>query len=67
MRVEKKPKAFAYKVPIPDYNYLQCQNTILLAHIYCTLHASAVQWAGLEAARATSIEYCISITNCMLH
>ena len=24
MRVEKKPKAFAYRVPIWDYNYLQC-------------------------------------------
>ena len=24
MRVEKKPKAFAYRVPIGDYNYLQC-------------------------------------------
>jgi hypothetical protein len=23
MRVEKKPKAFAYRVPIGDYNYLQ--------------------------------------------
>ena len=24
MRVEKKNKAFAYRVPIGDYNYLQC-------------------------------------------
>ena len=24
MRVEKKTKAFAYRVPIWDYNYLQC-------------------------------------------
>ena len=24
MRVEKNPKAFAYRVPIGDYNYLQC-------------------------------------------
>ena len=24
MRVEKKHKAFAYRVPIGDYNYLQC-------------------------------------------
>ena len=24
MRVEKNPKAFAYRVPIWDYNYLQC-------------------------------------------
>ena len=24
MRVQKKPKAFAYRVPIGDYNYLQC-------------------------------------------
>ena len=24
MRVEKKTKAFAYRVPIGDYNYLQC-------------------------------------------
>ena len=24
MRVEKKPKAFAYRVPIGDYNYLEC-------------------------------------------
>ena len=26
MRVEKKSKAFAYRVPIGDYNYLQCIN-----------------------------------------
>ena len=25
MRVEKKNKAFAYRVPIGDYNYLQCR------------------------------------------
>ena len=24
MRVEKKPKAFAYRVPIGDYNHLRC-------------------------------------------
>ena len=24
MWVEKNPKAFAYRVPIGDYNYLQC-------------------------------------------
>ena len=24
MRMEKKNKAFAYRVPIGDYNYLQC-------------------------------------------
>ena len=24
MRVEKQNKAFAYRVPIGDYNYLQC-------------------------------------------
>ena len=25
MRVQKKNKAFAYRVPIGDYNYLQCK------------------------------------------
>ena len=25
MRVQKKNKAFAYRVPIGDYNYLQCR------------------------------------------
>ena len=25
MLVQKKPKAFAYRVPIGDYNYLQCK------------------------------------------
>ena len=28
MRVEKKNKAFAYRVPIGDYNYLQCREKI---------------------------------------
>ena len=27
MRVQKKPKAFAYRVPIGDYNYLQCSQS----------------------------------------
>ena len=27
MRVQKKNKAFAYRVPIGDYNYLQCVRT----------------------------------------
>jgi hypothetical protein len=27
MRVEKTNKAFAYRVPIGDYNYLQCRST----------------------------------------
>ena len=26
MRVKKNPKAFAYRVPIGDYNYLQCRS-----------------------------------------
>ena len=30
MRVEKKTKAFAYTVPIGDYNYLQCKLIIAL-------------------------------------
>ena len=30
MRVEKNPKAFAYRVPIGDYNYLQCSITLRL-------------------------------------
>ena len=29
MRVEKKPKAFAYRVPIGDYNYLQCRYSFI--------------------------------------
>ena len=28
MRVEKKNKAFAYRVPIGDYNYLQCTTKV---------------------------------------
>ena len=28
MWVEKKNKAFAYRVPIGDYNYLQCNDSI---------------------------------------
>ena len=34
MRVQKKNKAFAYRVPIGDYNYLQCR--VLLPYAKCT-------------------------------
>ena len=30
MRVEKNPKAFAYRVPIRDYDYLQCMSTFII-------------------------------------
>ena len=33
MRVERKNKAFAYRVPIGDYNYLQCT----LPHNLCIM------------------------------
>ena len=33
MRVQKKHKAFAYRVPIGDYNYLQC---VAVADHCCT-------------------------------
>ena len=32
MRVQKKPKAFAYRGTIADYNYLQC--TYIVNHFY---------------------------------
>ena len=31
MRVQKNNKAFAYRVPIGDYNYLQCELEIKVA------------------------------------
>ena len=41
MRVENNNKAFAYRVPIGDYNYLQC----VIAH----LSRGAIRgWAGWE-------------------
>ena len=32
MRVQKTHKAFAYRVPIGDYNYLQCTNAPFEIH-----------------------------------
>ena len=51
MRVEKKHKAFAYRVPIGDYNYLQCETALgptknISSH--CELHKEE---AGVEMKR----------------
>ena len=49
MRVEKKNKAFAYRVPIVDYNYLQCISPDLLIMVVKPLIASIL--IGLEATK----------------
>ena len=46
MRVEKQNKAFAYRVPIGDYNYLQCVLKLFLLYldtIQKTLHVSSAK------------------------
>ena len=47
MRVQKKPKAFAYRVPIGDYNYLQC--------MLCTL--SAIIAKKVEEGKRHALEF----------
>ena len=46
MRVEKKSKAFAYRVPIGDYNYLQCMCTKLFLWLWWQCQKSFLNCAA---------------------